>query len=96
MIRILPNSAKEIEEALNLLEQQTYIQRNGDVYEYLTDEEKDIEEEIKNTDVDSADISKTLDETLFTEIIRDPKIRYDVTGQDYHVHEKAGRQDYWT
>jgi hypothetical protein len=35
---------KKIEEALNELERQTYIQRNGDVYEYLTDEEKDVEE----------------------------------------------------
>ena len=32
---------------LALLENQTYIQRNGDLYEYLTDDEKDIEEEIK-------------------------------------------------
>ena len=35
---------KELTEALNLLEQQTYIQRNGEVFEFLTDEEKDIEE----------------------------------------------------
>ena len=41
---------KDIEEALNMLEQQTYVQRNGNVYEYLTDEEKDVEEEIKNTE----------------------------------------------
>ena len=37
---------KQVEEALNLLEQQTYLQRNGEVYEFLTDEEKDVEEEI--------------------------------------------------
>ncbi|MBN0962893.1 hypothetical protein JTL92_33905, partial [Pseudomonas aeruginosa] len=43
------------------LEQQTYIQRNGDLYEYLTDEEKDIEEEIKNTEVESAEILKELE-----------------------------------
>lgn len=79
---------QDIEEALNLLEQQTYIQRNGEVYEYLTDDEKDIEEEIKNTDVDSGDVAEALDETLFTEIIRDRKIRYDVTGQDYPFTKK--------
>jgi len=33
-------------ETLNLLEKQTYIQRNGDYFDYLTDEEQ----EIKNTD----------------------------------------------
>jgi hypothetical protein len=51
--------ARRLEAALNLLEQQTYIQRNGDVYEYLTDEEKDIEQEIKNTEVESADVRRT-------------------------------------
>ncbi|MDT9156122.1 hypothetical protein, partial [Escherichia coli] len=49
----VPAQRKKLETALNLLEQQTYIQRNGDLYEYLTDEEKDIEEEIKNTEVES-------------------------------------------
>lgn len=38
---------KQIEEALKVLEDQTYIQRTNDVFEYLTDKEKDIEEEIK-------------------------------------------------
>src|SRR5690606_37284258 len=37
----VPAQRKKLEGALNLLEQQTYIQRNGDLYEYLTDEEKD-------------------------------------------------------
>ena len=49
---------KDVEEALNLLEQQTYIQRNGNVYEYLTNEEQDIEQEIKNTEVESADVMR--------------------------------------
>jgi hypothetical protein len=79
---------RNIEEALDLLEQQTYIQRNGDTYEYLTDEEKDVEQEIKNTDIDSGDIAQTLDEILFTDIIRDRKIRYDVTGQDFSFTKK--------
>jgi hypothetical protein len=78
----------QIETALALLEQQTYIQRNGEVYEYLTDEEKDIEEEIKNTDIDSGDTGKALEEILFSGIIKDSKMRYDVTGQDYPFTKK--------
>ena len=50
----LPQLRKTVEEALNLLEQQTYIQRNGEFYDYLTDEEKDVEQEIKNTEVESS------------------------------------------
>lgn len=79
---------KQIQDALDLLEQQTYIQRNGDVYEYLTDEEKDVEEEIKNTEVDSGEVAKTLEEILFSGIIKETKIRYDVTGQDYPFTKK--------
>lgn len=79
---------KQIEEALSLLEQQTYIQRNGDVYEYLTDEEQDVEKAIKNTEVDSGEIAKTLEEILFSGIIKDNKMRYDVTGRDYPFTKK--------
>jgi hypothetical protein len=81
--RDLPSLRKEIESALSLLEQQTYIQRNGDVYEYLTDEEKDIEQEIKNAHIDSGDTAQTLQEILFDDLIRERKIRYDETGQDF-------------
>ena len=48
-----------VEEALDLLEQQTYIQRNGDLYEFLTDEEKDVEQEIKNTEVDTGEVARS-------------------------------------
>ena len=78
----------DIQQALNFLEQQTYIQRNGDVYEYLTDEEKDVEQEIKNTDLDSNDVVKALDDLLFTGVIRESKLRYDVTKQDFSYTRK--------
>jgi len=79
----LPKLREKIEAALSLLEQQTYIQRNGDLYEYLTDEEKDVETEIKNTEVDSGDVTKFLEDVFFTEIVRDRKIRYGDANQDY-------------
>lgn len=78
----VPAQRKKLEAALNLLELQTYIQRNGDLYEYLTDEEKDIEEEIKNTEVESADVIKELEALLFDGVIKQRKIRYE-NGQDY-------------
>ena len=67
----------QVEEALGLLEQQTYIQRNGELYEYLTDEEKDIEQEIKSTEVDNSDLSSELERLVFESIIKQRKIRYD-------------------
>ena len=83
----VPAQRKKLEAALNLLEQQTYIQRNGDLYEYLTDEEKDVEEEIKNTDVETADVIKELETLLFDGVIKQRKIRHS-NGQDYAYTRK--------
>lgn len=87
----LPALRKEVEEALSLLEQQTYIQRNGDLYEFLTDEEKDVEQEIKNTEVESADVADELQKIVFDYVIKQRKIRYDSgsgQGQDYPYSRK--------
>jgi hypothetical protein len=83
---------EKVSEALAMLEQQTYILRNGDVYEFLTDEEKDIEQEIKNTDVDTGDLYKEIENIFFTDVVRDRKIRYDVTGQDFPFSKKIDDQ----
>ncbi len=84
----LPGLRQKIETALNLLEQQTYIQRNGEEYEFLTDEEKDIEQEIKTSDVDDSEVARTLEDILFADIIKDRKIRYEATGQDFPFTKK--------
>ena len=84
----LPQLRKKVEEALNLLEQQTYIQRNGAIYEYLTDEEKDVEEEIKNTEVEATDVAVELEKIIFDHVIKTRKIRYDENGQDYPYSKK--------
>jgi hypothetical protein len=48
-----------------------------------SDEEKDIEEEIKNTEVESADVAAELEKLVFDHIIKQRKIRYADNGQDY-------------
>jgi len=83
---------EKVAEALGMLEQQTYIQRNGEMYEFLTDDEKDIEQEIKNTDVDTGDLYKVLEDIFFTDVVRDRKIRYEVTGQDFPFTKKLDDQ----
>ncbi len=72
-------------EALSKLESQTYIQRNGDMYEYLTNEEKDVEQEIKNTTIDNVALLDKLDEILFSsaQIVKSLKIRYEENKQDF-------------
>ena len=79
----LKKLSKEVQEALNILEHQTYIERNGTVFKYLTNEEKDIEEEIKNTSVEVEEIRKFYSDVIFSGIVKSSKIRYSKIEQDY-------------
>ena len=79
----LPALSEEVKEALTLLETQTYIQRNGNVYEYLTNEEQVIEQEIKNVDIDASEVSARLFKILSGDVIKTNKIRYAKNGQDF-------------
>ena len=78
-----------IEVALNTLEQQTYIQRKGDLYEYLTDTEKDVEDDIKNTSIDNTLVSQLLNELIFDGIIKDQKIKYSANKQEFDFTRKV-------
>jgi hypothetical protein len=72
-----------VEEALSLLEQNTYVQRNGELFEFLTDEEKDVEQEIKAIEVDTAEIAKELETLIFDGVIKSRKLRHEASSQDY-------------
>ena len=78
----IPALKKELEDALSLLEQQTYIQRNGEIFEFLTNDEKDIEEEIKNTEIDNQLLLEDLSKIIFDSILGFRKIRFDQNGID--------------
>ncbi|MBE4717286.1 BREX system P-loop protein BrxC [Pseudarthrobacter sp. AB1] len=78
----LPALAEDVKEALRLLETQTYVQRNGNVYAYLTNEEQVIEEEIKNVDIDASEVSAQLFKIFSGDVIK-TKIRYAKNGQDF-------------
>lgn len=79
---------KSLQEALNILENQTYIQRIGEIYEYLTNQEKDIENEIKNTDIEPKAPGELLANFLFTEILKDSKVKLDSNNQLYEFGKK--------
>lgn len=84
----LKKHEKSVEDALNILENQSYIQRNGDLYEFLTNDEKDVEEDIKNTEIDDQAITQHLKEIFYDEIIKDNKIRFNDNKQDYEFTSK--------
>ncbi len=79
----LTKHKRQVDEALSLLEQNTYIQRNGDLFEFLTDEEKDVEQEIKSIEVDTAEIAKELEALIFDGVIKGRKLRHEASSQDY-------------
>ena len=91
--RDLPALREKVQDALNLLENQTYVERDGELYEYLTDREKDVEREIKNTGVENSDVLAELEKIIFNDVIRTSKIRYNFSssgnhGQDYPFSKK--------
>lgn len=79
---------KAVIEALNELEHQTYIQRNGELYEFLTDEEKDIEREIKSTELSISDVRKFIAKTIFDDIIHENSFRFEENKQSYGFAKK--------
>jgi hypothetical protein len=85
---------KDVEEALNLLENQVYIQRSGDYYEFLTDEEKDVEQEIKNTEVDSSEVADELHKIIFEKVLKGRKLRYEPNKRDFSFTRKLDDKMY--
>ncbi|TVR34676.1 MAG: BREX system P-loop protein BrxC [Spirochaetaceae bacterium] len=73
----------ELERSLALLEHKIYIQRNGDAYEYLTNEEQDVEVEIKNTQVEYGAQRRTIAEVIFEKTLKTRKITFEANGNDY-------------
>lgn len=69
---------QQIKGALAELERQLYIRRNADsnTYEYLTDEEKDIEKEIRNTEIQTSDVRSYIGEA-FRDIVGAPRVAYE-------------------
>ncbi|WP_448390536.1 BREX system P-loop protein BrxC [Microbacterium aurum] len=83
---------KQVQEALTLLETQTYIQRNGNTYEYLTDLEQDMEKEIKAVDIDASELSARLNKILSGDVIKTSKLKYAKNGQDFAFGYKLDDQ----
>ena len=75
-----------IEHALNALEQNLLIARQGDEYIFLTNEEKEIENEIRETEIELSDETKKLSDLIFDDVLRRDNIyRYPENKQDFPV-----------
>lgn len=70
-------------EALRVLEHETYVQRVGESYEYLTNEEQDIEQEIKNIDIDHTSVIGEFKDILLNDVIGRLKVQYGPQKKDF-------------
>ncbi len=70
------NMREQVRGSLDRLLSQNYIGRTGDTYNFLTDEEQDIQREIKNTPVATADIVGRIAQMIFADIYTTKKFRY--------------------
>ena len=67
---------KNIEESLKRLVRQTLVQKNGDLYVFLTDEEKEINREIETHNVEIAEVINKVSELIFNGLYEEKKYRY--------------------
>jgi hypothetical protein len=67
---------KRVEEALKILVRQMLVQKNGEIYVFLTDEEQEINREIENQNVEMAEVISKASELIFEDIFSDKKYRY--------------------
>ena len=65
-----------VEDALKVLQRQMLVQKNGDLYVFLTDEEQEINREIDSQNVEMAEVINKASEMIFEDIFKDKKYRY--------------------
>ncbi|WP_018751260.1 BREX system P-loop protein BrxC [Paenibacillus sanguinis] len=66
----------QVEEALKVLSSQTLIQKNGEIYVFLTDEEQEINKEIDHLNVEMSEVIGKVSELVFEDIFKENKYRY--------------------
>ncbi len=67
---------EKVEDALKRLVRQTLVQKNNDIYVFLTDEEQEINRAIESQNVDSSEVVAKVSEMIFDGIFDEKKYRY--------------------
>lgn len=66
----------KVEEAIKILINQMLVQKNGNIYLFLTDEEQEINNEIEKENVEMSEVITKISEMIFEDIFIDKKYRY--------------------
>ena len=67
---------EKVQEALNILIKQTLVQKSGETYIFLTNEEQEVEKIIDKIDVDTNEILKKISEKVFDNFYAEKKYQY--------------------
>lgn len=67
---------ERISKALRNLESETLIQKNGDEYDFLTNEEQNVNRQIDNTGYSEGDVIRTVSSIVYESILDNNKFRY--------------------
>lgn len=67
---------KKVEDALRILVKQTYVQKSGDVYVFLTNEEQEINRAVEAQVIDPAEKTHKISEIVFESLYDIKKYRY--------------------
>lgn len=68
--------AQKVDDALKRLVRQTLVQKKGDIYVFLTDEEQEINRAIESQNVDSGEVIAKVSEMIFDGLYDEKKYRY--------------------
>ncbi|SHN93058.1 ATPase-like protein [Bathymodiolus heckerae thiotrophic gill symbiont] len=92
---------QQIEESLLRLERETLISRNGEDYFFLTNEEQDINKEIKAVEISSTEEAKEMGELIYEDLLKgQTKFRYLKNSKDFNfarlcdAHPIGNKLDY--
>ena len=78
---------RKVQESLARLENQRLVSRNGDLWYFLTNEERDVAREIGHVEVSASEKSRLLCELLFDDILdQQAKVRHRDTKADYEIN----------
>ena len=67
---------QKVEDALKRLVRQTLVQKNGDIYVFLTNEEQEINRAIEAQNIDYAEVIAKVSEFIFDDLYAEKKYRY--------------------
>lgn len=87
------NIRLKVLDALTVLDNQKFIQRNGDVYDYLTSDELELQNDISNVNLSQNAIQEQISKLIFDMTLKQSKIRYEETGDDYPFTKIIDGQD---